>query len=106
MTPLLHPHLTPFTPFTPPHHRWSSSPAMLRAPIRACTWWSRCPHFHTSHPHTVHTSTPQVVVVTSDVAGAGSDSRVHMVMISEDGTESGRLALDQAGQVWTVSSKA
>ncbi|KAG1662011.1 hypothetical protein FOA52_009500 [Chlamydomonas sp. UWO 241] len=52
----------------------------------------------TSQPYLRRTVPYQVVVITSDIAGAGTDSRVHMVMVCEDGTESGRLALDKAGQ--------
>ena len=39
----------------------------------------------------------QVVVVTSDLAGAGTDSRVYLVMYGQDGSDSGRLSLDKAG---------
>lgn len=35
--------------------------------------------------------------MTSDLAGAGTDSRVYMVMYGQDGSDSGRLSLDKPG---------
>ena len=39
----------------------------------------------------------QVVVVTSDIAGAGTDARAYLIMYGQDGTDSGRLSLDKQG---------
>ena len=48
-------------------------------------------------PQPRKTAAYQVVVVTSDITGAGTDARVYMVMYGQDGTDSGRLSLDKPG---------
>jgi hypothetical protein len=36
----------------------------------------------------------QVVVATSDVTGAGTEAKVHLIMFSKDGSDTGRISLD------------
>lgn len=39
----------------------------------------------------------QVVTVTSDIAGSGTDARAFLVMFGQDGSQTGQLSLDKAG---------
>jgi hypothetical protein len=43
------------------------------------------------------TAVLQVVTVTSDLAGAGTDARAFLTLFGQDGSQSGRLALDKPG---------